>query len=83
MVSVFPPSLSDSGGGIIDPDLSTRYIFGAAEEGVGWSGVAAVNAGDRQGVLFAHEFVCSLLTLAGEVAVGELVAVKALVGTTV
>ena len=43
----------------------------------------AVDVGDRQGVLFAHEFACSLLTLAGEVAVGELVAVKALVGTTV
>ena len=34
-------------------------------------------------MLFAHEFVCSLLSLAGEVEVGELIAVKALVSTTV
>ena len=83
IVGLFPRSLSDGGGGVIDPDPSTRYIFGAAEEGVREGGVATVNAGDRQSVLLAHEFICSLLSVAGEVAVGELVAVKALVSTTV
>ena len=34
IVDVFPRSLSDSGGGIINPDPSTRYVFGAAEEGI-------------------------------------------------
>ena len=42
-----------------------------------------MNAGDRQGVFFAHDFICSLLPLAGEVAVDELVTVKALMSTTV
>ena len=69
--------MSDGGGGIIDPNPFTRYIFETAEEGIGKGGVATVNAGDRPGVLFAHEFICSLLPLAGEVAVGKLVAVKA------
>ena len=58
-------------------------MFGSAEVGVREGGVVTVNASDRQGVLFAHEFVCSSLSLAGEVAVGELVAVKALMSTTV
>ena len=34
IVGAFPRSLSDSGGGIIDPNPFTRCIFGAAEEGV-------------------------------------------------
>ena len=33
--------------------------------------------------MFSHKFVGALLTLASEVAIGELVAVKVLVGTTV
>ena len=35
------------------------------------------------GVLLAHKFVCSLLTLAGKVAIGELIAVKVLVHTAI
>ena len=34
IVGIFQISLSDSGGGIIEPNPSTRYILGAAEEGV-------------------------------------------------
>ena len=34
-------------------------------------------------MLFSHKFVGALLTLASEVAIGELIAVEALVGTTV
>ena len=83
IVSVSPRSLSDGGGGFVDPNSSSRYIFGTAEEGVGKGGVAAVDAGDHQGVLFTHKFIPSLLQLAGEVAVGELVVVKALMSTTV
>ena len=75
--------MSDGGGGVIDPDPSTRCIFGAAEEGVGKGGDAAVDAGDRQGVLFTYKFVSSLLALTGEVTVSELVAVKALMSTTI
>ena len=75
--------MSDSGGSVVDPNPSTRCVSRAAEEGVGESGVATVDAGDRQGMLFSHEFVRSLLTFAGQVAVGELVAVKTLVSTAV
>ena len=34
-------------------------------------------------MLFAHEFISSLMSLAGEVALSDMVAVKALVSTTV
>ena len=74
--------MSDGGGGIVDPNPSNRYIFGTAEEGVGNGGVAAIDAGERQGVLFTHTLIRSLLPLMDEVAVGELVAVKALMSTT-
>ena len=73
----------NSGGGIVDPNPSTRSVFGAPEKGVRKGRVAAVDAGGRQGVHFTHKFVRSLLTLMGEVTAGELVTDKALVSTTV
>ena len=39
--------------------------------------------GHCEGVLFANELVGSLLPFTGEVAIGEMVAVKALVGSAV
>ena len=54
IVGVFPRSLSDGDGGIIDPNPSTRYIFGVAEEGIKEGGVATVNhVGDRGGGLLS------------------------------
>ena len=75
--------MTDRGGCIVDPDPSIRYIFGTAEEGVGKGGVATINSGDCQGMLFTYEFIGLLLSLAGEVAISELVAVKALMSTSV
>ena len=75
--------MTNSGGGIVDPNPSTRSVFGGLEKGVGKGRVAAVDAGGRQGVHFTYKFVSSLLTLMGEVSAGELVAAKALVSTTV
>ena len=75
--------MADSGGGVIDPNPSAGRILGAAEEGIGEGGVSPINPSDGEGVLFSHEFVRSLLALAGKVAIGELVAVKVLVHTAI
>ena len=75
--------MADSGGGVVDPNPSASRVLGAAEEGIGEGGVAPTNPSDGEGVLFSHKFVCSLLTLAGKVAIGELVAVKVLVHTAI
>lgn len=82
MSAPFPRSLSDFGGGIVDPGLSTRYIFRALEEGIGEGGIAAVNTSDSQGVLFLRKFIYALLALMGDVAMGELVAVKGWMSAT-
>ena len=67
--------MADSGGGVIDPYPSASRVFGAAEEGIGESGIAPVYPSNGEGVLFSHKFVGALLMLASEVAIGELVAV--------
>ena len=75
--------MADSNGSIVDPYPSASRIFGAAEEGIGESGIASFYLSNGEGVLFSHEFVGALLTLASEVAIGELIAVEVLMGTTV
>ena len=75
--------MADSGGGVVDPYPPASRVFGAAKEGIGESGVSPVYASNGKGVLFSHKFVGTLLTLASEVAIGELDAVKVLMGTTV
>ena len=73
--------MADSGGGIVDQYRSASRVFGAAEEGIGESGIAPVYPSNGEGVLFSHKFVGALITLASEVAIGELVAVEVLIGT--
>ena len=75
--------MADSGGGVVDPYPSASRVFGAAEEGLEESGVAPAYPRNGEGVLFSHQFLGALLTLASEVAIGELVAVEVLMGTTV
>ena len=75
--------MADSVGGVVDPYPSASRVFGAAEEGIGESGVAPVYPSNGEGVLFSHKFVGASLTLASEVAIGDLVAVEVLMGTTV
>ena len=75
--------MEDSGGGIVDPYSSASRVFGVAEEGIGESGIAPVYPSNGEGVLFSNKFVGALLTLASEVAIGELIAVEVLMGTTV
>ena len=83
IVSAFPQTLVDRGGGIVDPYPCASRVCGAAEEGIGESGIAPVYPSNGEGVLFSHKCADALLTLASEVAIGKLVAVEVLVGTTV
>ena len=75
--------MTDSGGGIVDPYLSASHVFGATEKSIGESGDAPIDPGNGEGVLVAHDFIGASLSVAREVAIGELVAIEALMGTTV
>ena len=75
--------MADSGGGIVDPYPSASRVFGATEKGIGESGVAPIDPSNGEGVLFAHDFIGASLSVASEVAIGELIAIMALMGTTV
>ena len=82
-MSAFPQSLADSGGGIVDPYPSASRVFGATEKSIGESGVAPIDPRNGEGVLSSHNFIGALLAFASEVAIGELIAIEALMGTTV
>ena len=71
--------MADSGGGVVDPYPSASRVCGAADEDIGESGIAPVYPSDGEGVLFSLKFVSVLLTLANEVAIGELITVEVLV----
>ena len=83
IISGFPQTLADNGGGVVDQYLSASRVFGATEEDIGESEVAPVSPSNGEGVLFSHKFVGALLTLASEVAIGELVEVEVLMCTAV
>ena len=83
VVSAFPQTLADSGGGVLDPNPSAGRVLRAAEEGIGEGGVAPIYSSDGEGVLFSYKFVRTLLALASKVAVGESVAIEVLMYTTV
>ena len=73
----------DSGGGIVDSYPSASQVFGTTEKSIGESGVTPTDPCNGKGVLFAHEFISALLSVASEVAVGELIAIEALIATSV
>ena len=75
--------MADSGGGVVDPYPSASHVFGATEKGIGESEIAPVYPRNGEGVLFSHKFIGVLLAFASEVAIGELIAVEVLMGTTV
>ena len=74
--------MTDSGGGVVDPYPSASRVFGA-EKSIVESGVAPIDSSNGEGVLFAYNFIGALLSVASEVAIGELIAIEALMGTTV
>ena len=82
-IGAFAQSLSGCGGCVVYPYPASSNVFGSAQERVREDGVASVDAGDCEGVLFANELVGSLLPFTGEIATGEMAAVKALVGSAV
>ena len=55
----------------------------AAEKSIGESGVAPIDPSNGEGMLFAHNFIGASLSVASEVTIGELIAIEALMGTTV
>ena len=75
--------MADSGGGIVDPHPSASHVFGATEESIGEGGDAPIDSSNGEGVLFVPDFISASLTVAGEVAVGELIAIEALMATPV
>ena len=75
--------MADSGGGIVDPCLSASRVFEATEKSIGESGVASIDPSNGEDVLFSHNFIGALLSVTSEVAIGELIAIEALMGTTV
>ena len=75
--------MADSGGGIVDPYPSASGVFGATEKSIGESGVAPIDPSNGKGVLFAHDFISAPLSVASVVAVGEFIAIEALMATTV
>lgn len=53
-----------SSGGIVDPNLSTRFIF--KQKGVGEGGSSVVYSSDRRSVLVSDKFVSAFLVLTGD-----------------
>ena len=75
--------MADSGGGIADQYPSASRVFGAIEKSIGDSVVAPIDLSNSEGVLFVHTSIRALLSVAREAAIGELIAIEALMGTTV
>ena len=61
----------------------TGCSFGLTEERGREGRVPPIYASDCEGVLFTHELVGAMLPFSGKVAIGEMVAVEALMGSTV
>ena len=74
--------MGDNGGGIVDPYPSASRVFGATEKSIGESGVAPIDS-NGEGVLFAHTSIRAVLSVARGIAIGKLIAIEALMGTTV
>ena len=83
VIDAFAHSLAYSGSGVVHPYPAASHIFGASKERVRESRVSPVYTSDCEGVLFSHELVGALLPFSGEVAIGEMVAVEALMGSAV
>ena len=83
VTGAFAQSLSGCGGCVVYPYSATGYVFGVAEKRVRECRVAPVYASNCEDVLFTHELVGALLPFSDEIAIDEMVAVKALVGSAV
>ena len=83
VIDAFAHSLAYSGSGVVHPYPSASHIFGASKERVRKGRVSPVYTSDCEDVLLSHERVGVLLLFSGKVAIGEVVAVEALMGSAV
>ena len=83
VVDAFAQSFSYGGGGVVYPYPTTGHIFGTVKKRVRDGRVSSVYTSNCESVLFTHKLVGVLLSFSGEVAIGEMVAVKALMGSAV
>ena len=83
VIDAFAHSLSYGGSGVVYPYPTASHVFGASKERVREGGVSPVYTSDCESVLFPHELVGALLPFSGKVAIGEMVAVEALMGSAV
>ena len=83
VIDAFAHSLSYSGSGVVYPYTVASHIFGASKERVREGRVSRVYTSDCEGVLLSHELVGALLPVSCKVAIGEMVAVEALMGSAV
>ena len=82
-VNVFAQSLSYCGGGVVYSYTITGHVFGTTKKRVREGRVSSVYTSNCEGVLFTHELVGVLSPFSDEVAIGEVVAVEALMGSAV
>ena len=68
--------------GVVCPYPIAGHVFGTSKKRVREGRVSSVYTSDGEGVLFTHKLVGVLLSFSGEVAVSEMIAVKALMGST-
>ena len=82
-IDAFAHSLAFSGSGVVYSYPAASHVFGASKERVREGRVSPVYTSECEGVLFSHELVGVLLPFSGKVAIGEMVAVEALMGSAV
>ena len=80
---VIVESLSDDGSGAVGQNPTNGHVFGATEKRVREGRNPPVYTGDCEGVLFAYELLGTLLPFTCKVVIGEVVAVEALIGSTI
>ena len=79
----FGQSLSDDGGDVLCSYPANDHVFRATEKRISKGRIPPVYTCDCEGVLFTHELVRALLPFLGTVAVGDMVAVEALMRSNV
>ena len=75
--------MSYGGGGVVYPYPTAGHTFGTAKKRVREVRVSSVYTSNCESVLFTHKLVGVLLSFTGEVAIGEMARVKALVASAV
>ena len=83
VIDAFAHSLSYSGSDVVYPYPAASHVFGVPKERVREGRVSPVYTSDCESVLFPHELIGALLPFSGKVAIGEMVAVEALIGSAV